>query len=413
VTDTLPSTLSKQTAAAARWDAIVVGAGIAGSLTAIGLARRGRKTLLIERASLPRGKVCGACLNLDAIAAFRDAGVWDRIETLGGHPLTRYALRFGGRHASLPLPGGHAVSRSAMDHALVQSVIEAGADYLDRTAVSVLPAEQQIPSRAVVDKNGDRFTASILVVASGLTNLAIQGDDETSVEVQPGARVGLGADWDNSSGGPSADPTELQRGTIYMGVGRDGYVGLVVTEDDRVNLAAAVDRTSVRRTSPADVCDRILRDCGWNLATQLQAASFSGTAAMTRRRRVAGGKRMFFVGDSSGYVEPFTGEGMAWAARSAMAAVGPIDRAVDSWDDQWPLLWTNQLQRLLGGRQRRCRWIARLLRYPTLARYTIGTLSAFPTLGQIAVRTIQQERPPELLDRGVGDRSADAGGHAA
>ena len=47
---------------ASDWDAVVIGAGPAGSVAASLLARTGRRTLLVERATFPRTKVCGGCL---------------------------------------------------------------------------------------------------------------------------------------------------------------------------------------------------------------------------------------------------------------------------------------------------------------------------------------------------------------
>jgi flavin-dependent dehydrogenase len=47
----------------ARWDAVVVGAGPAGSATALRLARAGAKVLLLDRASFPRDKPCSEYLS--------------------------------------------------------------------------------------------------------------------------------------------------------------------------------------------------------------------------------------------------------------------------------------------------------------------------------------------------------------
>ncbi|HSG47467.1 MAG TPA: FAD-dependent monooxygenase, partial [Longimicrobiales bacterium] len=57
------------------WDAVVVGAGPAGALTAALAARRGLATLLVERSAFPRWKVCGACLNPAGVAVLRWAGL--------------------------------------------------------------------------------------------------------------------------------------------------------------------------------------------------------------------------------------------------------------------------------------------------------------------------------------------------
>jgi len=50
-----------------RFDAIVVGAGPAGSTTAYRLARAGARVLLVDKARFPRDKPCGGGLTLRAV----------------------------------------------------------------------------------------------------------------------------------------------------------------------------------------------------------------------------------------------------------------------------------------------------------------------------------------------------------
>ncbi|WP_182870413.1 NAD(P)/FAD-dependent oxidoreductase [Rhodopirellula sp. JC639] len=401
----LASTISRHTASAERWDAVIVGAGIAGSLTALGLARRGRRVLLVERSAFPRHKVCGACLNGDAIAGLRGAGVWNAIEAIGGHRLDQYRLRSGRSRANLELPGGHAVSRYAMDRVLVESAIAAGAEFLSETAVTIIATGGDGAQRSLCDNDGNRYDAQIVVAANGLASKPASGDSDDRLVVPADSRIGLGAQW--VQGDDRTGTMHLSPGVIYMAIADTGYVGLVVTENQQVNLAAAVDRNAVQSSGPAEVCHQILRSCGWDLAAQLVSSNFRGTPTLTRRRKLAGAHRMFFVGDSSGYVEPFTGEGMAWAVRAGTAVVPLVDRAIGQWDKDIPQQWTNSLKQLLGKQQRRCRLISRLLRHPRLVHHTIGALSRFPRFGQFAVQQIHREHPRPLEDDSLeGHRSA-------
>ncbi|MBX9624847.1 MAG: FAD-dependent oxidoreductase, partial [Gemmataceae bacterium] len=57
------------------WDAVVVGAGPAGSVTARGLARRGLAVLLVDKATFPRPKVCGCSLNAAALTGLGAVGL--------------------------------------------------------------------------------------------------------------------------------------------------------------------------------------------------------------------------------------------------------------------------------------------------------------------------------------------------
>ncbi|QEG01385.1 Putative oxidoreductase [Stieleria maiorica] len=392
----LTSTISRQTASGERWDAVIVGAGIAGSLTALGLARRGRKVLLIERSTFPRHKVCGACLNSDAIAGLRGAGVWNAIEAIGGHGLDQYCLRSGRSRANLELPGGHAVSRYAMDRVLVESAIAAGAQFLSETAVTIIAADADGAQRSLCDNDGNRYDARIVVAANGLASKPVSGDSDDRLVVPADSRIGLGAHW--NQGDDRSGVMHLASGVIYMAIADTGYVGLVMTENQQVNLAAAVDRAAVQTFGPSEVCHQILRSCGWDLAARLESTDFRGTPTLTRRRKIAGAQRLFFVGDSSGYVEPFTGEGMAWAVRAGTAVVPRIDRAIRHWDNDAPQQWTDALKKLLGRQQRRCRWISRLLRHPRLVHHTIGAMSRFPRFGQFAVQQVQREHARPLED---------------
>jgi flavin-dependent dehydrogenase len=89
---------------------------------------------------------------------------------------------------------------------------------------------------------------------------------------------------------------------------------------------------------------------------------------------------MFVVGDAAGYVEPFTGEGMAWALAGAERVIPFVRAAVASWDVGLIRAWSDAHGRLVGRDQRWCRAIASGLRSPFATTTAITLLRRYPHL---------------------------------
>jgi flavin-dependent dehydrogenase len=166
-----------------------------------------------------------------------------------------------------------------------------------------------------------------------------------------------------------------------MAVDKAGYVGAVRLEDGRLNVAAALDPEVVRRDGPGKVAAVVLRSAGFDSVDELTEARWSGTLRLGRRPRRLAAERVFAIGDAAGYVEPFTGEGIGWAARSAALLSPLVERAVEQWTGELVAVWSGRYRLEQARSQRACRMLARLLRRPGLARMAIRALERRPGLG--------------------------------
>lgn len=354
------------------WDAIVVGAGPAGSVAALGLAREGLSVLLVERERFPRWKVCGACVGPTAVDALASIGLARVLESSGALPLDRLRLVCSGRTARIPLRGNVAVSRANLDAALVRTCVAAGTVFRDGTSAGL---EEALPDAVVVrlrsGGTAERARARVVIDASGLGS-RLGPSAAARARVARRARVGIGVTL------PAAR-FPLAEGELRMVVGRSGYVGLVRTEDGALTVGAAVDRDALS-AGPGATVDAILRGAGEPPLGASHADSWKGTVPLTRRPARLAVPRLFRVGDAAGYVEPFTGEGIGWSVAAATAVVPAAVSAVERWSDALAVTWQRDHRRILARRQRMCRILAAGLRHPLLVRKTVALLGREPSL---------------------------------
>jgi flavin-dependent dehydrogenase len=379
------ASLTADVAARRRWDAVVVGAGPAGSLAALSLARRGLAVLLADRADFPRWKVCGCCLNGAALATLDAAGLGSLPHECGARPLERICLGSRGRSAMLPLGHGVVLSREAFDTALIRAAVAAGAAFLPRAAVTL--GDVSADSRALsLECGGSTVTirAGVVIAADGLGGRLRARSAPDASPPSPGARVGAGVVVDDA-------PTFYRPGTVYMACGEGGYAGLVRLEDGRLDIAAALDVGQVRAGhGPGPSVVRLLEEANWPVQPGLESLNWKGTPPLTRQARRLAAGRVFAVGDAAGYVEPFTGEGIARALAAGLA-VAPV--AARPWRDASAREWSAVYRRVVR-RQIVCRVAAGVLRRPWLARAFIDLLAYAPALAAPVVRGLNAPLSP-------------------
>lgn len=369
-----------------QFDALVIGAGPAGAVAATLLAHAGLHTLLADAKRFPRAKVCGGCLSARALTAIERAGLADVIANCGGRAFDALEVAHAGKRLRADVPRGLALSRKQMDEALVGAAVRAGATFWDHASAQVAPtidADSRLV-RITLDGHEEHVSARVVLVCDGLGHPSLAELPEFRCEVTLGSRVGLGA--------VVSDPRdELPPGVIHMAVGRNGYVGAVRAEEGQVCVAAAVDRAALAATSPQQLLAEIVRKSQVSWGKLLVGAELRGTRPLTQRATKLADERLFVVGDAAGYVEPFTGEGMAVALESALAVTPLTVEACTNWRPELNARWSTDVRRIGAQRQSVIRGLAWFLRRPRLLRSGLALAGMSP--GVVKLVTRRMNRP--------------------
>ena len=316
-----------------------------------------------------------------------------RVRALGATTVHTLRLHQRGRSAVLELPPGLAVSRYALDDALAAAAVEAGCELLTETVAHVAPEDGVPPDErrrhVVLQRAGESAVTALarsVIVADGLGHRSLRDCPSFESRGPASSRVGVGGE-----AGPGI--VGVEPGAITMAVSRHGYAGAVEVEGGRVNIAAAVDPSFLKDAGgPAAAVQAILQDAGVAVNGPLDAVDWLGTLPLTRRLVRPAARGVFVLGDAAGYVEPFTGEGMAWAFAGAEAVVPFATRAMESDGRGLEDEWTRALASSVGRDQRRCRVLASCLRQPALVAMFMTLLRrrpglAAPVLAHFSPRT--------------------------
>ncbi|HKE54153.1 MAG TPA: geranylgeranyl reductase family protein [Actinomycetota bacterium] len=322
-------------------DALIVGAGPGGSTAAYHLARHGMNVLMVEKASFPREKVCGDGLTPRAAVQLRRLGIDvddPRFERHRG-------LRIYSRRVTLELPWpdledfpgfGLVMTRSEFDELLARHAEKAGARLMEQTE-ALAPIqddgwvsgatirrgedgpETAVRARFVIAADGaaSRFASQVGVRRDAAKPLGIAARRYYRIDRHPGPWLEVWMDlW--------------ERDTILP-----GYGWLFPLADGSVNLGAGVLNTfrDFKDVSAQRVFDAFWRmlPAEWNVNEgSAEGRVLSGPLPMGFSRTPAAVPGMLVVGDAAGMVNPFNGEGIAYAMEAGEIAAELIHDALVS-----------------------------------------------------------------------------------
>jgi geranylgeranyl reductase family protein len=410
-------------------DAIVVGAGPGGSTTAYHLARHGLRVLLLEKTEFPREKVCGDGLTPRAVKQLIKLGV-DTSPEAGWVRNRGLRVIGGGMRLELDWPElasfphyGLVRTRLDFDDLLARRAVEAGAvlrtganvtgPVLDPNGRAIGVTAEVTPPGSAGGKTPATFHAPLVVAADGVSGrlplalgLAKREDRPIGVAVRRYYRSPVRQSDDyleswlelrSREGGDNLLPGY---GWIFgMGDGRVN-VGLGV-----LNSSSAFGRTNYRQlltdwlgSTPPE----------WGLTEEANAdGPILGAALPMGFNRVPHYTRgVMLVGDSGGMVNPFNGEGIAYAMESgelaAEIAVQALARPAGADRERALAQYPAELKTRYGGYYRLGGVFVKLIGNPQIMRIATRHGMPHPTLMRFVFKLLANLTDPrggDAMDR--------------
>jgi flavin-dependent dehydrogenase len=327
-------------------DALVVGAGPAGAATAILLAEQGLSVVLLDRAHFPRDKICGEYLSPEGSRILDRLGVLSTVEARGARPLRGMrilapdgTLLVGDYPAAGPWhgyrPHALAVRRRVLDQALVERAREVGVSVREGVRVVDLLHDGRRVAGVVAEPVGprlraagaERIPARLVVAADGRASVVVQrlGLRRPHRWLR---RLALVADVEGASGDP-------ERGQIILTPPAYAILNPVAADVGNLSLVIPVEEGRRRKLDLSGYFDgatRALPGFDERLRNARRIGPVRALGPLAYHVIPPHDDGVVLVGDAGGFLDPFTGEGIYAALRSAELAAEVGARAVRSGD---------------------------------------------------------------------------------
>jgi flavin-dependent dehydrogenase len=306
------------------YDAIIVGARAAGSPTALLLARKGHRVLLVDRASFPSDTLSTHYIHQPGVARLRRWGLLDRLIATGCPPshhlvfdVGPYALT-GAPPPSDGIAEAYAPRRTVLDSLLLESAAEAGAEVRTGFPVDELVFEG---GEVVGIRSGNRVERARMVVgADGRNSFVARAVDAVGYDERPGLACAYYTYWSGIEGGD----VELypREGRMVMGgaATNDG-LRIVIVFWPKEEFHAV--RADVERSFHAALA--LAPPLAERLALGERADRFYGIGDLPFYYRKPFGPGWALVGDAGYHKDPITAQGITDAFRDAELLADALD----------------------------------------------------------------------------------------
>jgi flavin-dependent dehydrogenase len=319
------------------FDALIVGGGPGGATSALLLAKAGWSVALVEKASFPRGKVCGEFLSATNLPLLRHLGVAESFLEMAGPEVRQVGLFSGDRAVTsdMPRPGigggtsggtgdgwGRALGRDRLDTLLLHRAAAAGAHiWQPWSAVGLVKQGDGYLCRVVGRERGQssELRARIVVAAHGSWEPGPLPTQPARPVARPSDLFGFKAHFLDS---------RLPAGLMPLLAFPGGYGGMVHSDHGRVSLSCCIRRDQLksarRAAGPVRAGEAVLAHIKQSCRAVREALAgarleddWLSAGPIRPGIRRCGFDRIFLVGNAAGEAHPAVAEGIGMAMQSA------------------------------------------------------------------------------------------------
>lgn len=304
-------------------DVLIVGAGPAGAIAALVLARAGVKVRLVDRARFPREKLCGDTLNPGALSILDRLGISTPVRQRAMAITGMHITGPGGARVAADYPDGiHGVSitRRELDILLVEEAAKAGATF-DSGVVVRAPLVTTDTTRVIgvrVAASGDDHDcyARVVIAADGRHSRIAFGLGLSEYVPSP-KRWAFGAYFEGVEGLSTRGEMHI-RPDGYIGVAPvPGGVANVCVVRELRNMFRAQRVNSGRMIEAAVTSDPVLAE---RFAHAHQISNVTSLGPLGVDCTSVGYPGLLLAGDAAGFIDPMTGDGLRFALRGGELA---------------------------------------------------------------------------------------------
>ena len=385
------------------YDVIIVGAGPAGTTAALYAHKQGLRSILIDKATFPRDKVCGDALSGKTVRILRELNLIDGIEELDGSEINRitfgspshdqFDIHLKDSQNSRHITKGYVIPRQIFDHYLFQRADQVSDTREGFTVKDLTYDDNMISGVRGTNSDGKEeiISAPIVMGCDGPNSIIARKLGLYKMDMKNTA-IAIRCYYEGIEG--LTDQIELH----YVSEVKPGYFWLFPAGDGRANIGLGLSKDDAKKEdrSLGDILDEITRSdyfkerfknarplekpIGWNLP-------------MGSIHRKNHGDGFMLLGDAAGLVDPFTGEGIGNAMYSAKYAVQIAKKAHDMgqfnesiFQEYDELVWEE-----LGGELGTSTKLQKLARYSFLLNFVIKRASRSDEVQEIISGMLSNE----------------------